>query len=549
LDRTIVYPGAIPLETDLLNTNRNIMTALGSLTQDLFGSNTVFSGLNCVPTVPAAMSVSIAPGRVYALQNRDTIAYSSLGTDITHQLMKQGILLDTQTFSCPAPQTSGFAVNYLISASFVEQDIDPVVLPYYNAVNPAQAFSGPPVNGNSSGVAQNTIRQDTVQLTLTVGVAAANGNQMTPAAPVGATPLWVITATYGQTSITAANIAAAPNSPFAPTGGYFSAVGERYSGIQNIAGNSTLTTAALGALVNVTATGTTQTLPPAANCPNGTSITIVYMQSSGSVTVMRNGSDILIFGQGNSTSNLTLSPGEEVQFVSNGVNGWVSAGQTLSTGVTPPLGDSSNKLATTSFVQRALGNTQGIIGVQSSLTLTPSQVGSFVEINAGSGIVITLPMPTGLGGACLNFYNPSTNPVSIVAPPPSTININLTNIPAYTLPAGGTLTLMTDGASWSMIGGSGTGQLSSTGYQKFPSGLILQWGYSTAATQTTPAYVSFPISFPTSLFSITLGPAVAAANANSYSVSAAYTGTHGFNLVNNSSSSGAVTAYWQAIGM
>jgi antitoxin component of RelBE/YafQ-DinJ toxin-antitoxin module len=38
LKRQIIYPGAIPLETDLLNTNKNTMVALGKLVAATFGT-------------------------------------------------------------------------------------------------------------------------------------------------------------------------------------------------------------------------------------------------------------------------------------------------------------------------------------------------------------------------------------------------------------------------------------------------------------------------------------------------------------------------------
>ena len=40
MDRQIVYPGAIPLETDLLNTYRNVLVALAKLAQAVWGTTT-----------------------------------------------------------------------------------------------------------------------------------------------------------------------------------------------------------------------------------------------------------------------------------------------------------------------------------------------------------------------------------------------------------------------------------------------------------------------------------------------------------------------------
>ena len=45
--------------------------------------------------------------------------------------------------------------------------------------------------------------------------------------------------------------------------------------------------------------------------------------------------------------------------------------------------------------------------------------------------------------------------------------------------------------------------LGENGYQKFPSGLIMQWGF--IDTGSSNGTVSFPISFPNQLFNITLG--------------------------------------------
>jgi hypothetical protein len=212
MDRQIVYPGAIPLETDILNTNRSVLSSIGSLIGDTLGTATQFTGLGCVPSIPAALTVVINPGVAYSLQNLDNTPYSSLPQDTAHQIMKQGIMQNAQTFSTPAPGTSGFSINYLVSAAFVEADINPVVLPYYNAANPAQAFSGPGGNGASN----NTTRQNTVQLTLTPGVAALTGTQVTPATPVGTTALYVVTVAFGQTTVTALNIAKVSGAPFFP---------------------------------------------------------------------------------------------------------------------------------------------------------------------------------------------------------------------------------------------------------------------------------------------------------------------------------------------
>ncbi len=505
MDRQIVYSGQVPQTTDLLNTNRQTMIALAKLCADLFGTSTVVSGLGCVPTTPASMSVTINPGQIYQLANVDGTAYSALPADTTHSLLKQGILMDAQSFILSAPATAGYSQNYLIQAAYLENDINNVVLPYYNSANPSQAFNGPGGSGN----AQPTTRAGQVSLQLVAGTAAATGTQTTPAVTAGYVGLAIITVANGQSTITAANITAYPNAPTAPTGGFLAAIGERYSSIQNVAVSSTLTTAALGALVNVTATGQTITLPPAANCPNGTSICVTYMQASGSTTVTRNGADTLAFGQGSSANSLTLNPGEAVQFVSNGTNGWVSAGQTLTTGVTPAQFDSSTKLATTAFVQRALGNASGVSSITASTTLGVSNAGQLIVLG-GNASTLTLPsiasVPEGFSVTLLSgtiyTWTVQANGSDKLAPNQSTYS-------SFTMGPGDCVTLVAATGYWRPISGSAQLQFSSyfgsslggSGYQKLPSGLIIQWGLNGGTTSGYVTY-SFPIAFPNNAFSI-----------------------------------------------
>lgn len=214
MDRQIIYAGQIPLETDLLNTNRNVLIALGMLTQDIFGVATVASGLPCTPTSPGSMNVLVGAGRMYSLQPLDSTAYSALASDTADQVVKQGINLQSTQLSCPAPVTPGFAINYLIEGQYQDQDTTNVILPYYNASNPPSAWSGP----NNTGVAQSTQRKGVAFLQAKAGIPALSGSQTTPAADVGFVPLWVVTVTFGQSVIVAGNISVAPGAPFI-TGG------------------------------------------------------------------------------------------------------------------------------------------------------------------------------------------------------------------------------------------------------------------------------------------------------------------------------------------
>jgi hypothetical protein len=214
MDRQIVWPGAIPLETDILNTNRHAMVALGRLAMDVLGTNTLVSGLSCTPTTVPNMAVNIGPGAVYSLQNVDNTAYSSLPADTADQILKQGILLASAAtqLTMSAPTISGYSVIYLIEAAYSEVDTGAITLPYYNSANPAVPFSGPANNGQPS----YTLRAGTVNVQAKAGVAA--GSPVAPAVDTSFVPLYYVTIAYGQTAITSASISVAPGAPFLTAG-------------------------------------------------------------------------------------------------------------------------------------------------------------------------------------------------------------------------------------------------------------------------------------------------------------------------------------------
>lgn len=210
MDRIIVYPSAIPLETDLLSTNKNAMIGAAKLAHTILGDGPWLQGLACTPNSPAALNVLVAQGQIYSLQNIDGTAYSSLAADTTHTILKQGISLNTVTLATPAPATAGFSVNYLVQIAYLDTDGGSTVLPYYNASNPAIAYSGP----NNSGTPNNTVRQGVCSVQVKTGIAATTGTQTTPAPDAGYIGAYVVTVANGATTVTAPNITTYSGAPF-----------------------------------------------------------------------------------------------------------------------------------------------------------------------------------------------------------------------------------------------------------------------------------------------------------------------------------------------
>jgi hypothetical protein len=212
MNRTIVYPGSIPLDSDLLSINRNAMLAIGALAQATLGTNVVADGLVCTPTSPASFSVLVGPGSITSYGPVDVTAYGSLPADTSELVVKMGVNLDSTTFTLTLPSGTGTAINYLIEADFGESDTTPVVLPYYDAADPSQPYTGP----NNAGTAQNTLRAQQVQLRLVAGTPAPTNFQVTPNPDAGWVGLYVITVYSSMTSIGGGTIFTYPTAPFLP---------------------------------------------------------------------------------------------------------------------------------------------------------------------------------------------------------------------------------------------------------------------------------------------------------------------------------------------
>ena len=210
MNRTIVYPGQIVVENNINIPQRDIMIVIGQLAQSIIGTNTIVDGLNCYATSPNSLNVNIGPGTMFSLQPVDSTPFSSLPADTTHNIVKLGINLDSQSFTIAPPSVSGTSQNILVQASFSETDTGSTVLQYFNASSPTQAYSGP----SNNGVAQATYRQQTISILLTYGASATTGTQTTPAVADGYVPIYVITVPAGATSITNSMISSAVGAPF-----------------------------------------------------------------------------------------------------------------------------------------------------------------------------------------------------------------------------------------------------------------------------------------------------------------------------------------------
>lgn len=170
---------------------------------------------------------------------------------------------------------------------------------------------------------------------------------------------------------------------------------------------------------------------------------------------------------------------------------------------TPAQFDNSLNLATTAFVQTALGNMTGAVALSGTSTLTLSQAGSLVTLGGTGTYTITLPAPTTKG---IQFVFCNYNAAIVTLSTPSgNFNGSVPGVAStYVLQANASLSIIADGNNWLVVGGSGSATLATSGFQKMPSGLIMQWSVYTCSTggYTTP---TFPVAFPNACFTVATG--------------------------------------------
>jgi len=186
---------------------------------------------------------------------------------------------------------------------------------------------------------------------------------------------------------------------------------------------------------------------------------------------------------------------------------YLQAAITGALGVTAPQFDNDTSLATTAFVQRALGNASGFKNLGAGTTaLTAADAGKFCLL-AQAGAIATLPLGSTLSpGVCFQFGNGTSNEAGTVQRSGTDpIYIADSLVSSISVNGGETLSLFWTGALWFAISGSATlykastafgNSIAASGYQKLPSGLIIQWGL-TGFAGTTGQVITFPIAFPT----------------------------------------------------
>lgn len=215
MDRATAYHDEVPYETDFLDSSLWAFEGFGLFALDLLGVSALVAGLAAAPTSPASLAVNIGPGRIYSVQNLIPAVWGQIGgtgglpidTNGDHNIVKQGIVRDTQALAITAPGTPGQSINYLVQIGFLEQDTSTTPRPFYNPADPTSPITN----------AISVSRINVCNVQLKAGIAATTGSQVTPAPDAGFVGMWVVTVAYGQTTIGVGDIGAYAGAPLVLT--------------------------------------------------------------------------------------------------------------------------------------------------------------------------------------------------------------------------------------------------------------------------------------------------------------------------------------------
>ncbi len=295
--------------------------------------------------------------------------------------------------------------------------------------------------------------------------------------------------------------------------------GVEFSGFTTNAANLALAAMHVGGLHSFSGAAQIQaTLPPTAGVAQGATITLVCA-GNGGLKIVPAGADVVYTSTG-VAGPLVLALGDTAEFIRL-ENQWRLIGGTAAlafAGVmagpnftTRPQFDDSKALATTEFVRRALGNCKGFVSVSANTVLTPAQVGSYVTSNVGVGAVnVGLPLLSSVAaGSMFTISHSSTSMTSFAVAISGTDALVFEGLEGsaapYVMAVGETLTVVSTGVIWKIVasnggrflkhGGGFAAGAGVQGYQKLPSGTIIQRG--SGATVDGVGTVTFPVTFPT----------------------------------------------------
>lgn len=172
------------------------------------------------------------------------------------------------------------------------------------------------------------------------------------------------------------------------------------------------------------------------------------------------------------------------------------------TAPTKPKFDTSDALATTEFVQRALGSLSNNFTITTGTQLTGEHVGARIEI--ANSVTVTLPDVTAVPVGSLMLITTAVANCFLTVKSGGVLALNNRSVSTpYAMSRSSEVLLVNDGFTWRGHLGAEClkssplfeSSLNVNGYQKLPSGYINQWG-SAAIPANGTLDIVLPITFP-----------------------------------------------------
>lgn len=168
--------------------------------------------------------------------------------------------------------------------------------------------------------------------------------------------------------------------------------------------------------------------------------------------------------------------------------------------------DNDSSIATTEFVQRALGSMRGIGVILNGQSISAAHIGKILQPDEGAAF--TFPKPSAIGvvsGASFVVAMVSRNAATMQAGAGSGFYLDIASADSISLGGGQCLRLTAWGDYWLVEGHLKSDRsfgalLGASGYQKLPSGLIIQWG--TTSHTGDGINWTYPIAFPNAVLSV-----------------------------------------------
>lgn len=182
----------------------------------------------------------------------------------------------------------------------------------------------------------------------------------------------------------------------------------------------------------------------------------------------------------------------------------------ITSSVSPTQLDNSTKLATTAFVKTAGFQFSGAGSIMASRNLLASDIGNLLINEAAGGTnTFTILSPGAVGArigdtfSCMTY---GTNGLNLAFSGCTYVYGAAGQTAGFSVGTGEWITFVAESSnSWRVVNATAgmkniesfRSLLATSGYQKLPSGLILQWGRYTAGTIDVAYTVTLPLTYPT----------------------------------------------------